>query len=238
MKFLFVWAFVVIGINAKCCFKTSVNFVPKKGGCNDYEEGNIVPSTWRARDPFSAGLLIDILRNYCVSEVCGDGRHHSSCTTRGTCNIFGCDCDGDCIPGNAAEQFSKNHGGNVENVAKSYNTYGTFVGLATYFYDSLTKNPPCCIKVYEHGKHKGESMEICAKCGECINLPTEWWNRVSSYGAKNLARFYVDENCQGHSEEACRDFTYTGAWSKLDNLWGWLCSINDLNDNTKSLRMQ
>lgn len=242
MRFLFVWIFVVIGyINAKCCFKTAVNYVPKKGTCGDYAEGHVVESTWRARDPYAINLFIDTMRNYCVAEVCDDGKYHSYCTTKGTCNIFGCNCDGDCIKGDGkgdgVKQFEKNYKNYVENVAKSYNTYGSVIGLAEYIYDAATKNEPCCIEVYDHGKHEGKNLEICAKCEECINLPKEWHNRVSSYGAHNLATFYAGENCSAHSEKACRDFTYTGFFAKVDNLWGLLCSIEDLNKKTKSLRM-
>lgn len=237
MKFLFVWTFAVIGINAKCCFKTSVNYVAKKGGCEEYENGNIVPSQWRARDPYSIGLMVDTLRNYCVTRVCGDGKDDSYCTTKGTCNVFGCSCDGDCIQGDAVKNFEKNYHNDVENVAKSYNTYGTVFGLAKYIYDAATTDPPCCIELYDHGKLKGTSFEICAKCDECINLPKEWQNRVSSYGAHNLATFYAGKNCQGHSEKACHDFTYTGFLANVDNLWGLLCSVKDLDKKSMSVKL-
>lgn len=96
----------------------------------------------------------------------------------------------------------------------------------------------CCLKVYEDGKMKGANMKICGKCNECMNLPKEWQNRVSSYAAHNLARFYTGKNCRGHSEKACRDFTYTGFLSDVNNLWGLMCSVKDLNNNTKSLKMK
>lgn len=237
MKFLFIYAFAVIGINAKCCYKTSVNYVAKKGACGDYEDGNVVQSNWRSRDPYSIGALADTLRSYCVANVCADGRYHLHCTTKGECNIFSCECEGDCIKGDAVKQFSENHKGNVDGVAKSYSTYGTIIGLATYIYDAFTKNEPCCMNIYENGKWKGEKMEICAKCGECINLPKEWQNRISSYGALKTATFYTEENCQGHHEEACRDFSYTGFLAGINNLWGLICSNDNINDKTKSVKM-
>lgn len=167
--------------------------------------------------------------------LCGGGVRRRAISS--ILHKISCNCDGDCIEGDGVSQFRENNKGNVENVAKSYSSYGTVIGLAKYFYDAATKDEPCCMNIYEDSKWKGESMEICAKCDECVNLPKEWHYRVSSYGAQKTATFYVDENFGGHHEEACRDFTYKGFFADVNNLWGSICSNDKMDDNTKSVRM-
>lgn len=49
---------------------------------------------------------------YCQIRLCGDGKPPSGgliptyCGV-GSCNIFGCDCNGGCIPGDALESLSQ-----------------------------------------------------------------------------------------------------------------------------------
>lgn len=46
-------------------------------------------------------------REYCFVEVCGYGRRSAVgyICGNGPCNMWGCNCDGGCIPGNGRENF-------------------------------------------------------------------------------------------------------------------------------------
>ncbi|XP_043476358.1 protein Diedel-like isoform X3 [Leptopilina heterotoma] len=58
-------------------------------------------------------------RGDCLTFACGDGKSlkgKDSYCGIGSCNIFGCNCDGGCIPGNATESFKALHGNKVRNV--------------------------------------------------------------------------------------------------------------------------
>lgn len=63
----------------------------------------------------------------CKINACGDGKAvvGTYCGV-GKCNVFGCDCDGGCIKGNAIENLKQIHGGHVfvtQSNSRSKNTY-------------------------------------------------------------------------------------------------------------------
>lgn len=212
------------------CPSTAISFVKKQGKCYDFESGTVSHSTPLVNDPYRINYFTDNLLPFCETNICGDGRHHLFCTTSGT-------SVGDCIPGNAIENFERIYAGRVDSVAIKYNPLAVVPALVNELIEDFTSEDRS-INLYEHGDHKGESLTIKSKKGQCINLPTEWQMRVSSYGSKNPARFYTGENCTGHSVEACRDFTKNNFWAKADNLWGLLCSIDRMDDNTRSFKFE
>lgn len=58
----------MIGVSAKkCCYKTSISYVPKKGTCDDYEQGHVVPSAWRSKYPYAIGLIKNTTKDYCFA---------------------------------------------------------------------------------------------------------------------------------------------------------------------------
>lgn len=84
---------IILNVRGECCHATSVDFRVRPGSsCVDI--GN-------ARYAFFS--------SDCVVDVCGDGmapqEHGGSYCSWGGCNIFGCDCARECIPGNPYENF-------------------------------------------------------------------------------------------------------------------------------------
>jgi len=212
------------------CPSTEISFAKKQGQCYDYESGSVSHSTPIVKDPYMINHFTDNLLPFCTTVVCGDGRHHLFCTTSGT-------SDGDCIAGDAVENFERIYAGKVDGVAIKLNALAVVPALVNELVHEFTTEDRS-IKIYEDGNQKGESLTMKSKIGQCINLPTEWQMRVSSYGAKNQARFYTGENCTGHSVVACRDFVQNDFWAKSNNLWGLLCSTDRMNDNTRSFKFE
>lgn len=87
-------------VRAECCFKEKVVFVNlnKSKSCSDYNKAYIVAQV--------CAVLGDV-PNLCLIEVCGNGAPPENyfCGV-GDCNIFGCNCDFGCIPGDRIENFS------------------------------------------------------------------------------------------------------------------------------------
>lgn len=87
-------------VRAECCYREDVVFVNKKENrsCSDYGASDGV---------------CDVL-TLCVIELCGDGLPPTGwfCGV-GDCNMFGCNCDYGCIPGDAKQIFSKRYGKNI-----------------------------------------------------------------------------------------------------------------------------
>lgn len=212
------------------CPSTEISFVKKQGKCYDYERGSVGHDTPIVNDPYKINYFADNLLPFCTTTICGDGRYHLFCTTSGI-------NDGNCIPGDAAENFKRIYAGRVDSVAVKFSSLAVVPALVNELVHEFTTEDRS-IRLYEHGRHKGESLAIKSKKGQCINLPTEWQMRVSSYGAKNQARFYTQENCTGHSVVACRDFVQNDFWAKSNNLWGLLCSTDRMNDNTRSFKFE
>lgn len=74
-------------ISGDCCRKTLLRYKLKSGSCVSV-----------------AGHST----NQCTTTVCNDGRHHPGlyCAT-GSCNVFGCNCDGGCYKGDAATNYQE-----------------------------------------------------------------------------------------------------------------------------------
>lgn len=88
------------GVQSDCC-KKQINIVFDPKGyneCSDIENGSNTNVTFLPK---------------CVVSVCGDGRdHEGTFCDIGSCNIFGCNCDGGCHQGDnksALERFKKNN---------------------------------------------------------------------------------------------------------------------------------
>ncbi|XP_041970969.1 uncharacterized protein LOC121727298 [Aricia agestis] len=103
---------IVLG---ECCYKTKVNYHLKHYSdagdspwyCKAYEGGR--PDLRRG-----FGALTDAITGRCTVTLCGDGhKPKGTYCGVGSCNIFGCNCDGGCIPGNAVEEFKKRYGNDV-----------------------------------------------------------------------------------------------------------------------------
>ncbi|XP_043476352.1 protein Diedel-like [Leptopilina heterotoma] len=110
-------------INAECCGKTELKFervdtsltCQHFGGILSSDNVVIVHPFYR----FPVGPYEKA--GDCIIYACGDGKRPQDKKTycgKGSCNIFGCNCDGGCIPGNALESFNALHGNKVRNVRR------------------------------------------------------------------------------------------------------------------------
>lgn len=96
-------------MESRCCYKTSITFdTDGTLKCGDFWLGQVDPET-----------------SSCQIRVCNDGQQYVGTTqmcVSGRCNIFGCNCDNDCIGGSdtdAVESFKKRFGSHVSNVRRS-----------------------------------------------------------------------------------------------------------------------
>lgn len=89
--------------NAECCYKKQITFYSYYKNCEDYQNGNGA-SRFDKTDPGA-----------CKIKVCGDGKAVIKGTFcgKGSCNMFGCNCKGGCIQGDAVESFMKLHQGEI-----------------------------------------------------------------------------------------------------------------------------
>ncbi|XP_017038932.1 protein Diedel-like [Drosophila ficusphila] len=78
--------------NAECCRETEeVIFKIAKGDCNDVKG-------------------IGYYRDECQIYVCANGSPVvGTYCGKGSCNIFGCNCDGGCLTGNWSQSFVQNN---------------------------------------------------------------------------------------------------------------------------------
>lgn len=219
---------VVRTVSADGCPYTELSFAKKEGNCMDYEMGDVAHTTDMTMDPYKINYFADNYLPFCTTRVCGDGRHHLFCTVNGR-------SVGECIGGDPVANFKNIYGARVTSVEIKYGTLSGIPALFRELYDGFTSDVRE-ITLYEHAKHKGDYIEITTKVGVCNNLPENWQMRVSSYGSKKPARFYTGENCTGWSASACRDLGSNNFWDKTNNLWGLLCTVDGLNDNTRSFR--
>lgn len=91
---------VFVAINCDCCGRTDIQYHSVSNYCSDIPGG------------FFSGIA-----GRCWIHVCGDGSNHPGIYCgKGPCNIFGCNCDGGCIPGNAIEEFKARYGDRVSDV--------------------------------------------------------------------------------------------------------------------------
>lgn len=104
-----------------CCRKTHIKFHITGGGvCGDIEGGQYpVPTGYGTHAVAISGSQIigNIREGNCRIFICGNGRksRYAHCG-QNVCNIFGCACDGGCIPGDAIQNFKNLHGNKVSSV--------------------------------------------------------------------------------------------------------------------------
>lgn len=127
---IFLICLLPVAIQSECCKPNQLYFKRDKDReCESYSGGS-VPLVFGGNGPLSgiqayAEIGNNIMSRRCRAFVCGDGeKPHGSYCARGPCNIFGCNCDGGCIPGDAEESFLK-----LNDVTSSYETMGIF-GMA------------------------------------------------------------------------------------------------------------
>lgn len=93
----------LLTVNGECCGKSDIHYTFR---------GFTPCSKYGGRNEGVGG---------CVITVCGDGKPvQGSYCGKGPCNIFGCNCDGGCIEGNARTNFLDIHGRK-----EIYNVYET-----------------------------------------------------------------------------------------------------------------
>lgn len=148
----------------------------------------------------------------CEVEVCGDGRHHHGNCWRGE----------RCIEGDPVDGFFSIYGDLVTNVSVSL---GPTDALSAN-YETNRRS----ITLYEHLHNRGARISIDAIKGRCVTLPREWRMRVSSYSCRVPAKFYHQKDCRGRGLLACKNF---------DNHHDkeFVCEFKNLNDNTRSFRI-
>lgn len=106
---------VFVAIHCECCGRTNFKYQSKYNDCFDIPGGNVKYTSYY-RDPLAAQLKA-ILSNVCEINICGDGSSHKGFYCgKGSCNAFGCNCDGGCIPGNAKKEFKARYGDRVIDV--------------------------------------------------------------------------------------------------------------------------
>lgn len=89
MKYLFViFLFVVVtkfnmGVKGDCCYQTTLHYYIDDCDCSKIEGGYRISES---------------IDSCCAIKVCNDGVYYGySYCGHGSCNIFGCNCDGGCI---------------------------------------------------------------------------------------------------------------------------------------------
>lgn len=98
---------------AKCCIKQTLIF-DTRNPSDDCDAFNATESYRR----FS--IFYPKKTTACLISVCGDGKPPGEgiyCGD-GKCNVFGCDCDGGCVPGNHLQSFEKLHKDKIKYLRK------------------------------------------------------------------------------------------------------------------------
>lgn len=109
MKIEYYFVFVLFvqymcGVHADCCWKTLIWF-------------HRTPSN-ETKDCSFYDDAIDFKGGWCMIRICGNGRPPGSGTYcgNGPCNIFGCNCDDGCVPGNPIREFVHRWGGDIDKI--------------------------------------------------------------------------------------------------------------------------
>lgn len=96
----FIWS--------ECCYPKYIHFQVKQGyTCFDL---NASVQTLMGAPGGSAGQIagnfLSSTMGKCKLTDCNDGKSHSGLYCgKGSCNIFGCNCDGGCIEGDIIQKF-------------------------------------------------------------------------------------------------------------------------------------
>lgn len=233
---LFVFLWYPANIRSDCCGRTTVNFRYNSSSDSCTTFGGNLPIVTSNTGPGSFGTAVigDLLARKCQILVCGNGKIPTSgyYCGEGACNVFGCDCEGGCIPGKATEEFQRIHGEKI-----TVSGQGILSALSNL-------ESPCCVRLFEDKNFAGESIELCDCDEKCLNLPNEWRNRISSVALDNNNNLEVHSrlDCNGKMLKvpgavgllspghSCRkDFHDDGFFSG--------CSTSDLNDNSESIKI-
>lgn len=111
---------------ADCCSTEKFNFQHAEGkSCEDYPGGHLPIVTGGSSTAASQKAYFEAVDNVahrrCRASVCSDGKPPTgSYCGRGSCNFFGCNCDGGCLPGNAKQSFFELH----KDAGETYERYG------------------------------------------------------------------------------------------------------------------
>lgn len=231
---LFLLISFVANIKSECCPKKSITFKlknPHNNYCSQY--GGFLGLPNIGPNPTLSGAYA-LVSGRCQALICGDGRNHDGAYCgQGSCYVGGCNCDGGCIPGDAIAEFKRLHGGSVQYIAAYYG----LLDIVSVFSD---RSPPrvYCFTVYEDRNLNGASFEVCGLPDECVDLPDEWKNRISSFDSEHYETFYDGQHCSGKNmrvgsasspNHCSRDF-------RNDNLFIG-CPTDGMNDNVESIRM-
>jgi hypothetical protein len=96
--------FLLVGVahcTGECCKRTYIEW--SADSCWPYDQTVYVDAG--DADDLMASM---VMPTRCNAKVCGDGRVHDGFYCgKGKCNVFGCNCDGGCIPGDAVNNFRK-----------------------------------------------------------------------------------------------------------------------------------
>lgn len=113
-------------IQATCCSKITVTFSAiDRSDCSNFGALNKL-SDYNFGSGFGgahavASSITNLVMRNCQIDLCGDGEsvgHRRNCAY-GSCNLFGCNCDGGCVPGdpsNAMQIFSEKYPGQLRSV--------------------------------------------------------------------------------------------------------------------------
>lgn len=96
-RFQFIWLFITlfpVNISSECCYSSEFKFqLSDNDCCTDFGGAR----KWYS---FFASS------NICTIKICGNGKRSEGIYCgAGSCNIFGCNCDGGCISGDSKRNF-------------------------------------------------------------------------------------------------------------------------------------
>lgn len=112
LSIILVVIYIDGGVQSECCMpKKLIQYNPKSGySCKDSDGRKIPTFTY----------LPSSYEYECEIFVCGDGKEYPGVFCgQGGCNMFGCNCDNGCIPGNDTtyrQNFLNNNFNKIENI--------------------------------------------------------------------------------------------------------------------------
>lgn len=130
-------------VHAKCCRTTWVRFLLNSAGkgCGDYD-GDFEESS---QCPHALGRL-------CSKKLCGNGKRVAEgihCG-KGSCNSFGCNCDGGCIEGDPEQNLLKQYPPSIAWRCYSIFSETSELSLGWSKPLSLVIRYVCCTEILSH----------------------------------------------------------------------------------------
>lgn len=103
---------MIVGTRAECCYTSRVYFINKNPDVTCYFYSQAKTTRINPGD-------CKIPKVICVHSICGDGAAPGSGVYcgKGSCNLFGCNCDNGCRRGATTDpntSFKERYGANVE----------------------------------------------------------------------------------------------------------------------------